>query len=83
MFELSAEYQLDLAMPSWCSTQDTVSKHTAWAQMQGNLILHYTTYVETIAVLWSRAFWTEHIVSSLKDAEQGVILIALAVSASA
>ena len=73
MFELTAEYELDLAQPSWCSGQDTVAKQSD-LQMHGTLLLRYLTYVETLAPLWSRSFWHEHVVPSLQHADQGTSL---------
>ena len=73
MFELSAEYELSLARPSWCSQQDTVAKQPD-LQMHAPLVLRYLTYVETLAPIWSCSFRDKHVVPSLQQADQGELL---------
>lgn len=71
MFELAAEYKLDLAHPSWCSPEDTVSWHMDLLRMHPTTLLRHTTYVETAAPLWSHAFWDQYVAPNLKDIDRG------------
>lgn len=72
MFELATEYKLDLAHPSWCSPEDTVSWHMDLLRMHPTTLLRHTTYVETAAPLWSHAFWDQYVAPNLKDIDRGV-----------
>lgn len=71
LFELSAEYKLDLVHPSWCSPEDTFSWHMDLLRMHATTRLRHTTYVETSAPLWSSSFWNAHVASHLKNVDRG------------
>lgn len=71
MFEVAAEFQLDLAHPSWCSPEDTVSWHMDLLRMHPTTLLRHTTYVETAAPLWSHSFWDQYVAPNLKDIDRG------------
>ncbi len=72
MFEVAAEYQLDLAHPSWCSPEDTVSWHMDLLRIHPTTLLRHTTYVETAAPVWSHSFWDQYVAPNLKDIDRGV-----------
>eukprot|EP00891_Asterochloris_glomerata_P006950 jgi/Astpho2/6950/Aster-01812 len=71
LFELAGEHRLDIAHPSLCSDLDSTSLNIEFNRVNPHRVLRFTSWVDSLAPLFSFSFFQESVVATLENAHSG------------
>ena len=71
LFELAGEHRLDIAHPSLCSDLDSTSLNIEFLRNNPHRVLRLTSWVDSLAPLFSFSFFQGSVVATLENAHSG------------
>ena len=72
LFELAGEHRLDIVHPSLCSDLDSTSLNIEFNRNNPHRVLRFTSWVDSLAPLFSFPFFQGSVVATLENAHSGV-----------